>query len=71
MYDKGRPVGFAAVADPAEVEAGEDRTDSLQFGLADVQKHEGQHLDNDSCFLEFVLQPEEQKSAENIFPACQ
>ena len=45
MYDEGRPIWIAAVANITEVDAGQDGADGFQFGFEEMGDHEGHHLD--------------------------
>ena len=67
MDEEGRPEGFAAVADIAEKDAGKQGAEGLDFRLAEMEQHEGDHLDEDGAFLEFGFQSKQQKAAVHIF----
>lgn len=54
--EEGGPEGFAAVADIAEEDAGKQGADGLDFRLTEMEQHEGDHLDEDCAFPEFIFQ---------------
>lgn len=56
MDDKSRPERLAAVGDIAEEDAGKQGADGLDFRLTEMEQHEGDHLDEDCAFPEFIFQ---------------